>query len=95
MQIFFDYPFEILSSISVYYGTVLLLGRTVIKSLTFHTNRRDCGPYGEEQGTVFPSKLVKGKIFGFHRRKGWCLNAIGVHMLEGQVPIGRTFDFCC
>lgn len=83
-RILFDYPSEILTSITGYYGTVLLMGPTVIRSLTFHTNLRNYGPYGEEQGTFFPSKIVRGKIVGFHGRKGWCLDAIGVHMLEGQ-----------
>lgn len=100
MQILFDYPFEILISISGYYGTILRMGPTVIKSLTFHTNRRNHGPYGEEQGTLFSSKLVQGKVVGFHGRKGWCLDAIGVYMLDGQVfdrlyPTGRSFDIWC
>lgn len=90
--ILFDHPFEILTSISGYYGTVLLKGPTVIKSLTFHTNRRNYGPYGEEQGTFFPTKLLQGKIVGFHGRKGWCLDAIGVHMLEAKNELDYPKD---
>lgn len=91
-KIVFDYPFEILTSITGYHGSVLYMGPTVIKSLTFHTTRRNYGPYGDEQGIFFSSKLAEGMIVGFHGRKGWYLDAIGVHVLEGQVyQGGRPF----
>ncbi|XP_057813562.2 jacalin-related lectin 3 isoform X1 [Cryptomeria japonica] len=95
-KVVFDYPFEILTHITGYFGTVLLMGPTVIKSLTFHTTRGKHGPYGEEQGTFFNSKLAEGMIVGFHGRKGWAVDAIGVHVLEGQVadrlyPAGKPF----
>lgn len=91
-RIVFDYPLEILTSISGYYGSVLLMGPTVVKSLTFQTTRRNYGPYGEEQGTFFTCRPAEGMIMGFHGRKGWYLDAIGVHLLEGPVyQGGRPF----
>jgi hypothetical protein len=87
-RIVFDYPFEILTSITGYFGSILFRGPTVIKSLTFQTTRRNYGPYGEEHGTFFSSKSAEGMITGFHGRKGWYLDAIGVHVLEGQIPQG-------
>eukprot|EP01018_Ginkgo_biloba_P020972 Gb_08638 [translate_table: standard] len=96
-RIVFDYPFEILTSITGYFGTVLLMGPTAIRSLTFHTTRGKYGPYGEEQGIFFSSKLAEGMVVGFHGRKGWYLDAIGVHVLEGPVfnrfcPSGKPFN---
>ncbi|KAH9326936.1 hypothetical protein KI387_007114, partial [Taxus chinensis] len=95
-KIVLDYPFEILTHITGYYGTVLLMGPVAIKSLTFHTTRGKHGPYGDEQGIFFNSKLAEGMIVGFHGRKGWAVDAIGVHVLEGQVadrlyPAGKPF----
>ena len=61
------------------------MGPNVIKSLTFHTTKGRHGPFGEEQGTAFSSKLKEGKIVGFHGKKGLFLDAIGVHVIEGKV----------
>eukprot|EP00252_Welwitschia_mirabilis_P024983 TRINITY_DN7643_c0_g1_i3.p1 TRINITY_DN7643_c0_g1~~TRINITY_DN7643_c0_g1_i3.p1 ORF type:complete len:531 (-),score=50.03 TRINITY_DN7643_c0_g1_i3:307-1899(-) len=95
-KIVFNYPFELLTAITGYFGTVLMMGPTAVKSLTFHTTSAKYGPYGEEQGTPFTSKAAEGMIVGFHGRKGWYLDAIGVHVLEGPVtdklyPAGRPF----
>ncbi|PSS31309.1 Jacalin-related lectin like [Actinidia chinensis var. chinensis] len=84
-KIIFDYPFEILTHISGFYGPAMIMGPTVIKSLTFHTTKTKYGPFGEEQGQQFTTNLREGKIVGFHGRKGLFLDAIGVHVVEGKV----------
>ncbi|KAL1332553.1 hypothetical protein HN51_061339 [Arachis hypogaea] len=85
-KIFFDFPYEVLTHISGYYGSVMYMGPVVIKSLTFHTNKRLYGPFGEEHGTYFTTKLIKeGKVVGIHGRNGLFLDALGVHVMEGKV----------
>ncbi|KAE9594176.1 putative jacalin-like lectin domain-containing protein [Lupinus albus] len=42
-KILFDYPYEVLTHISGYYGPVMYMGPCVIKSLTFHSNKRAYG----------------------------------------------------
>ncbi|KAJ6684827.1 JACALIN-RELATED LECTIN 3 [Salix purpurea] len=88
-KIAFDYPSEILTHITGYYGSTILRGPTVVKSLTFHTNKRKYGPFGDEQGISFSSGSNNGVIVGFHGRKGWFIDSIGVHVLEGALPISR------
>ncbi|XAR61711.1 hypothetical protein NMG60_11016212 [Bertholletia excelsa] len=83
-RITFDYPYEILTHISGYYGPAMIMGPTVIRSLSFHTTKTKYGPFGEEQGQHFTTNLKEGKIVGFHGRKGLFLDAIGVHVMEGK-----------
>jgi hypothetical protein len=78
-----------LTHITGYYGSTILRGTAVVKSLTFHTNKRKYGPFGEEQGTSFSSASNNGIIVGFHGRKGWFVDSIGVHVLEGTLPVPR------
>ncbi|KAK4481414.1 hypothetical protein RD792_012304 [Penstemon davidsonii] len=85
-KITFDYPSEILTHITGYHGPTMIMGPDVIKSLTFHTTKGKHGPYGEEQGHPFSTKLKEGSIVGFHGKKGLFLDAIGVYVLEGKVP---------
>lgn len=85
LQIVFDYPSEILTHIVGSYGPVMYMGPNVIKSLTFCTNKGKYGPYGEEQGSSFTTKLKEGKIAGIHGRKGLFVDALGVHVIEGKV----------
>ncbi|KAK9113048.1 hypothetical protein Scep_020567 [Stephania cephalantha] len=84
-KIIFDFPFEVLTHITGYYAPLIYMGPNVIKSLTFHTTKKKYGPYGEEQGTPFTSKLKEGMIVGFFGKRGWFIDAIGVHVLEGKV----------
>uniref|UniRef100_A0A7N0V401 Jacalin-type lectin domain-containing protein n=1 Tax=Kalanchoe fedtschenkoi TaxID=63787 RepID=A0A7N0V401_KALFE len=84
-KVFFDYPYEILTHITGFYGPAMIKGPVVIKSITFHTTKTKHGPFGEEQGTKFTSNLREGRIVGFHGRKGLYIDAIGVHVLEGKV----------
>ncbi|OIW02578.1 hypothetical protein TanjilG_24029 [Lupinus angustifolius] len=89
-KIVFDFPHEVLTHITGYYGSLMYMGPETIRSLTFHTNRRKYGPFGDEQGTYFTTKQKEGKIIGIHGRKGLFLDAIGVHVLEGKVIVPST-----
>lgn len=83
-KVVFDYPYEILTHVTGFYGPTMI-SSTIIKSLTFHTTKGKYGPFGEEQGIPFSTKLKEGMIVGFHGRKGLFLDAIGVHVKEGKV----------
>ncbi|KAI3989187.1 hypothetical protein MKX01_033223 [Papaver californicum] len=93
-KIVFDFPFEVLTHISGYYGTLMYMGPTVIKSISFHTTTRTHGPYGDEQGTPFSSNLKEGKIVGFHGRKGYFVDSIGVHVNEGNFWVPKRSGAC-
>lgn len=72
-------------------GPTMIMGPSVIKSLTFHTTKGKHGPYGDEEGEFFSTKLKEGSmIVGFHGRKGLFLDAIGVHVLEGKVALSSS-----
>lgn len=86
LQIVFDYPSEILTHITGYYGPAMGMGPNIIKALNFHTTKGKYGPYGDEQGQPFSTKLREGTIVGIHGKKGLFIDSIGVHMLEGKVP---------
>ncbi|KAJ7966807.1 Jacalin-related lectin like [Quillaja saponaria] len=88
-KITLDYPSEFLTQISGYYGSMILRGPTIIKSLTFYTNKKKYGPFGDEQGIPFSSGSKDGIIVGFHGRKGWFIDGIGVHVIEGGHSIAR------
>ncbi|XP_057766040.1 jacalin-related lectin 3 [Salvia miltiorrhiza] len=84
-KIVFDYPSEMLTHVTGYIGPAMIMGPNVMKSLTFHTTKGKYGPYGEEEGEFFSTKLQEGSmIVGFHGRRGLFLDAIGVHVLEGK-----------
>ncbi|KAJ9560236.1 hypothetical protein OSB04_005396 [Centaurea solstitialis] len=75
---------EYLTGISGFYGPVKgYNGLEAITSITFHTNKRKHGPYGDESGAgyvCFNSTTSGGKVVGFHGRNDGFLKAIGVHM---------------
>ncbi|KAG2303333.1 hypothetical protein Bca52824_031984 [Brassica carinata] len=76
-----EYPNEMLTCISGYYGPLNNSDKTnVVKSLSFYTSRGKYGPYGEETGTYFTSTTTQGKVLGLHGRSSAYLDAIGVHM---------------
>ncbi|CAB4268405.1 unnamed protein product [Prunus armeniaca] len=76
-----EYPHEVLTCISGYYGCISKNERPqIIKSLTFYTSRGKYGPFGEEVGTFFTSTTTEGKVVGLHGRSSLYLDAIGVHM---------------
>ena len=86
----FDFPYEVLTHVSGYCDPLMYMGPVFVRSLTFHTNKRKYGPYGDEQGNSFTTKVKEGKIVGIHGRKGLFLDAFGVHVVEGKVtvPVG-------
>ncbi|KAL6841507.1 hypothetical protein ACP4OV_028650 [Aristida adscensionis] len=88
-KIVFDFPSEVLTHITGFYGSAIIMGPTVIRSLTFHTNKRTYGPYGDESGTYFSTSFTNGRIVGFHGREGWYIDGIGVHVQEGKVAPQR------
>ncbi|KAI3807295.1 hypothetical protein L1987_23221 [Smallanthus sonchifolius] len=75
---------EFLIGISGFFGPVEgYNGLEAIASISFHTNNRIHGPYGEEKGAgyvYFSSTASPGKVVGFHGRNDCFLSAIGVHM---------------
>ncbi|KAK2660603.1 hypothetical protein Ddye_007136 [Dipteronia dyeriana] len=84
-RVIFDYPSEILTCITGTYGLVKYTN--VIKSITFHTNKGKHGPFGEEKGSSFTSNAKAGEnIVGFHGREGLFLDAIGVHVVDMDIP---------
>lgn len=87
LQIVFDYPYEVLTHITGYYGTTLVMGPTAVKCIAFHTTKGKYGPFGQEQGMPFSSQKGEGMIVGFHGRKGWYIDGIGVHLLEGKIAL--------
>jgi hypothetical protein len=91
-QIIFDFPTEILTHVTGYFGPTMIMGPTVIKSITFHTTKKSHGPFGDEHGTFFSSCLTDGRIVGFHGRDGWYVDSIGVHVLEGKVLSQKAAD---
>ncbi|XP_056163274.1 mannose/glucose-specific lectin-like [Syzygium oleosum] len=82
-----DYPNEFLTSVSGYIKDEC--GYAVIQSLTFHSNRRTYGPFGNESGKFFSFPPVAGKIIGFFGRCGCSLDSIGAYLL----PITRAYPF--
>lgn len=87
LQIIFDFPYEVFTHISGYYGSLMYMGPAVIRSLTFHTTKRPYGPFGDEYGTYFTTKLREGKVVGIHGRSGLFLDSLGVHAIEGKVIV--------
>jgi len=87
LQIVFDFPYEVLTHVTGYYGSLMYMGPAVIRSLTFHTTKKSYGPLGDEHGTYFTTKLREGKVVGFHGRSGLFLDSLGVHAIEGKVIV--------
>ncbi|KAK4478281.1 hypothetical protein RD792_017570 [Penstemon davidsonii] len=76
-----DYDDEFLVGVAGFYGPVENNdGLDVVRSLTFYTNKRKYGPFGNENGTYFTSISSRGEVVGFHGSNGTYLNAIGVHV---------------
>ncbi|RCV17022.1 hypothetical protein SETIT_3G185500v2 [Setaria italica] len=88
-KIVFDFPSEVLTHITGFLDSAIIMGPTVVRSLTFHTNKRTYGPYGDESGTYFSTSFTNGRIVGFHGREGWYIDGIGVHVQEGKVAPQR------
>ncbi|KAK9079286.1 hypothetical protein SSX86_000957 [Deinandra increscens subsp. villosa] len=85
---------EYLGGVSGFYGPVKGYdGLEAIGSISFHTNKKIYGPFGEERGAGllgsggsrkeyqgFSSTASRGKVVGFHGRENGFLGKIGVHM---------------
>ncbi|XP_051119334.1 jacalin-related lectin 19 [Andrographis paniculata] len=82
VEIKLQFPDEYLTSVSGHYYPVVHGGSSVIRSLTFKTNKRTFGPYGVEEGTPFSFPMEGGQIVGFKGRAGWYLDAIGFHITK-------------
>ncbi|KAL7117313.1 hypothetical protein ACP275_03G063900 [Erythranthe tilingii] len=73
---------EYLIGIEGFHGPIegITGGVSVMRSITFHTNKFKYDPLGNEIGTFFTSsKGCDGKIVGFFGKSGAYLSAIGVH----------------
>ena len=82
MQIALGFPNEYIMSVSGYIGpsSRLATNTSVVRSLTFKTNKRTFGPYGAQDGTPFNLPIENGLIVGFKGNSGDILGAIGVHL---------------
>ncbi|XP_056693681.1 jacalin-related lectin 3 [Spinacia oleracea] len=89
-KIVFDYPYERLTHITGSYGSTIMRGPTIIKSITFHTNKRSYGPFGNPQGFSF-STGSSGAIVGFHGRNGYFMDSIGVYGLESEPIFTQSY----
>ncbi|XP_059639185.1 jacalin-related lectin 3-like [Cornus florida] len=76
------YPGEYLVSISGHFGQCIYNNKkyVVLKSLIFHSNTKQHGPYGPQEGSRFLGPLPIGKIVGFFGKKGGRLDSIGVYV---------------
>ncbi|KAL7587347.1 hypothetical protein Lser_V15G39411 [Lactuca serriola] len=77
-EIIFDYNEEI-NSIS---GTIGLAsnGYTVIRSISFGTNKKTHGPYGTVRGEHFTVSFEDGSFAGFYGLAGGHIDSIGVYL---------------
>ncbi|XP_048128150.1 uncharacterized protein LOC115733391 isoform X2 [Rhodamnia argentea] len=76
-EIKLDYPREYLTSFSGHSG--IFCGHIVVRSLTFQSNERTFGPFGEEIGKYFSFPSTGKKIVGFHGRCGSWIDSLGAH----------------
>lgn len=88
-EIKLQFPDEFLVGASGHYCPVIHGGSSVIRSLTFKSNRRTFGPYGVEVGTPFSSSAEGGeRIVGFKGRSGWYIDEIGFYLSRAQKSSG-------
>ncbi|XP_038898850.1 jacalin-related lectin 19-like isoform X2 [Benincasa hispida] len=82
-KVVLEYPNEYLVSIHGYMGDEGGYDEHyVIRSLTFESNKRSFGPFGQNYGIPFwfpTSGLVK--VVGFHGKAGWFLDSIGIKVV--------------
>ncbi|GMN66374.1 hypothetical protein TIFTF001_035446 [Ficus carica] len=69
---------EVIVKVSGYFGSARQ--HTVVRSLTFTTNRRTYGPYGKQEGEHFDFPIQRGVIVGFFGATGDVLDSIGFHL---------------
>ncbi|PNT68464.1 jacalin-related lectin 19 isoform X1 [Brachypodium distachyon] len=83
-------PDEHFTSVTGHYGD-LDGGLSVVRSLTFVSNRRSFGPFGKEEGVPFALPACGGRILGFHARSGTHLHAIGTYVRTMTTMHGGSF----
>ncbi|KAG5543205.1 hypothetical protein RHGRI_016079 [Rhododendron griersonianum] len=85
-KICIDSAVEQLKTISMTWGE--FEGEHAIRSLCFHTNLTEYGPYGlKDQGTSVTIPMEGGVVVGFHGRAGRLLNAIGVYNMMRSMEL--------
>jgi hypothetical protein len=84
MQYDLDFPDEYLTRLTGYLGP--WGGHSVIKSLTFYTNKRVLETGGLQSGTMFDTEVNNGngKIVGFFGSSGDRLDSIGAYILKPE-----------
>ena len=55
-----------------------------VKSLTFRTNRKTYGPYGNSTARDTQFKSDTGRILGFYGKSGWAIDSLGVFMAASE-----------
>ncbi|KAF2286142.1 hypothetical protein GH714_010901 [Hevea brasiliensis] len=86
-----DFPDEFLTSVTGYYDSVNEMNNYEFTSLTFQSNRRTYGPFGQQFGTYICFPSFDGKILGFHGRSSGYLYAIGAHVEPISYPKPSEF----
>ncbi|XP_058001521.1 mannose/glucose-specific lectin isoform X2 [Hevea brasiliensis] len=86
-----DFPDEFLTSVTGYYDSVNEMNDYAFTSLTFQSNRRTYGPFGQQFGTYICFPSFDGKILGFHGRSSGYLYAIGAHVEPISYPKPSEF----
>ncbi|KAI4386978.1 hypothetical protein MLD38_004848 [Melastoma candidum] len=84
-----DYPREYIECVSGHVSHVEN-NWLVVRSLTFVTNKRTFGPYGQTAGLSFTFPLVGLRIVGFKGRSEGYLDAVGFHVSKDASPNART-----
>nr|P18674.2 RecName: Full=Agglutinin alpha chain; AltName: Full=MPA [Maclura pomifera]1JOT_A Chain A, AGGLUTININ [Maclura pomifera]3LLY_A Chain A, Agglutinin alpha chain [Maclura pomifera]3LLZ_A Chain A, Agglutinin alpha chain [Maclura pomifera]3LM1_A Chain A, Agglutinin alpha chain [Maclura pomifera]3LM1_C Chain C, Agglutinin alpha chain [Maclura pomifera]3LM1_E Chain E, Agglutinin alpha chain [Maclura pomifera]3LM1_G Chain G, Agglutinin alpha chain [Maclura pomifera]3LM1_I Chain I, Agglutinin alph len=78
VKISLEFPSEYIVEVSGYVGKVE--GYTVIRSLTFKTNKQTYGPYGVTNGTPFSLPIENGLIVGFKGSIGYWLDYFSIYL---------------
>lgn len=65
-------------------STGVYSGYTIIASLSFITNKRTHGPFGQTTGTPFIVPWNKGSFAGFYGLAGYYIDGIGVYLKASQ-----------
>ncbi|KAK4789937.1 hypothetical protein SAY86_017241 [Trapa natans] len=88
-----DYPHEYLTSISGYMREDK--GKLILHALSFHSNKRVYGPFGEETGIPFSGPSSGGKIVGFFGSSNSRLWSLGAYMdpVSHMHPVRRAGPF--
>nr|ARQ31656.1 lectin [Artocarpus nitidus subsp. lingnanensis] len=78
VKISLNFPYEYIVQVNGHIGKVI--GYTVVRSLTFKTNKKTYGPYGVTSGTPFSLPIEKGLVVGFKGSIGNWLDYFGMYL---------------